>query len=191
MKDNLRRSAIETLKIIGVCVLAYPVGLITMLILGGNADLAISMPFISGFIHQSLLHFVFNIIAIFLFLLYKGNKYDLKQIVLITIIIQCITFLLTCALGISVSIGISGLVYLMLTRFLLDYRKIFIPILAIIGLGELVTLNDPDGVSHWGHLIGIFLGIFSLGHLNIAIQKLLNRNHRMIQLVHNIFVPQQ
>jgi membrane associated rhomboid family serine protease len=192
MKENLKRSAIETLKIIGVCVLAYPVGLILMLILGGNADLAISLPFISGFIHQSLYHFLFNIVGIFLLLLYKGNKYDLKQMVLITIIIQCITLLLTYTIGIQVSIGISGLVYFMLTRFLMDFKKILIPLLVIIAIGELTTLNDPDGVSHWGHLIGIFFGIISLGYFSTAIRKLLNRNnHRMIQLVHNIFVPQQ
>ena len=191
MKENLKRSATETLKIVGVCILAYPVGLITMLILGGNADLAISMPFISGFIHQSISHFVFNIIGIFLLLLYRGNKYDLKQMVLITIVIQSITFLLTCTIGIQTSIGISGLVYFMLARILLDFHKMLIPLLVIIGLGELLTLNDPDGVSHWGHLIGIVFGIISLGYINTVIRKLLNHNHRMIQLVHNIFVPQR
>lgn len=190
MKENLKISSIETLKIIGVCILAYPVGLITMLILGGNADLAISLPFISGFIHQSLAHFGFNILAIFILLLYKGNKYDLKQMILITIAIQSITFILSYTIGIQTSIGISGLVYFMLTRFLLSYHKILIPILIIIGLGELVTLNDPDGISHWGHLIGIIFGIISLGYINTVIRKLLDHNHHMIQLVRNIFVPQ-
>jgi len=191
MKENLKRSAIDTLKIIGVCVLAYPIGLITMLILGGNADLAISLPFISGFIHQSLSHFGFNIIGIFLLLLYRGNKYALKQMVLINIVIQSVTFLLTYIIGIQTSIGISGLLYFMLARLLLSSYKILIPLLVILSIGELVTLNDPDGISHWGHLIGISLGIISLGYLNIVIQKLLNHNHHMIQLVRSIFVPQQ
>jgi len=186
MKENLKRSAIETLKVLGVCVLAYPLGLIMMLILGGNADLAISLPFISGFIHQSLDHFLFNIIAIFLLLIHRGNKYDIKQMVLITIVVQTFTFILT-FFGVQISIGISGLVYFLLTRLLLS-NKFLIPILAIILIGEVVTLNDPDGISHGGHLIGMFLGFVSI---NTVIRKYLDRNHRMNQLARSIFVPQQ
>jgi membrane associated rhomboid family serine protease len=186
MKENLKRSSIDTLKILGVCVLAYPIGLIMMLILGGNADLAISLPFISGFIHQSLDHFLFNIIAIFLLLIHRGNKYDIKQMVLITIVVQTFTFILT-FFGVQISIGISGLVYFLLTRLLLS-NKFLIPILAIILIGEVVTLNDPDGISHWGHLIGVCLGFVSI---NTVIRKHLDRNHRMNQLVRSIFVPQE
>ena len=174
--ERIKISLMDTLKMILLCIAAYPAGLILMLLLGGNADLAISLPIISGFIHQSLSHFFFNILLLFLLLIYKGNSYNIKQMVFF---------------GVLTSIGISGLVYFLMTRFLIGYKKIFIPLLVIIFIGELVTLNDPDGISHWGHLIGIILGFISLGYLNSLIQKHRYQNLRLIQVVCNIFVPQR
>lgn len=188
--ERIKISLMDTLKMVLLCIAAYPAGLILMLLLGGNADLAISLPIISGFIHQSLSHFFFNILLLFLLLIYKGNSYNIKQMVAILVVIQTLCFILT-FFGVLTSIGISGLVYFLMTRFLIGYKKIFIPLLVIIFIGELVTLNDPDGISHWGHLIGIVLGFISLGYFNSLIQKHHYQNHRLIQLVCNIFVPQR
>ena len=128
--ERIKISLMDTLKMVLLCIAAYPAGLILMLLLGGNADLAISLPIISGFIHQSLSHFFFNILLLFLLLIYKGNSYNIKQMVAILVVIQTLCFILT-FFGVLTSIGISGLVYFLMTRFLIGYKKIFIPFITI------------------------------------------------------------
>lgn len=186
MKDNLKRSAIETLKMIGVCILAYPAGIILMLLLGGNADLAISLPFISGFIHHDIAHFLFNITSLFLLLLYSGNKYDLKQMVLITFLIQCFCFVVS-LFDVLPSVGISGLVYFLAARYLIKFNNITLVLFFILLLGEALSLNDPDGISHWGHLIGIFFGFVSLNINHYRLSNILPR--KLLQVIHSIFLP--
>lgn len=186
MKDNLKRSAIETLKIIGICILAYPAGIILMLLLGGNADLAISLPFVSGFIHHDIAHFLFNIVSLFFLLIYTGNKYNLKQMVLITFLIQCFCFIVS-LFGVLPSVGISGLVYFLATRYLIKFNKITLVLFFILLLGEALSLNDPDGISHWGHLIGIFFGFVSLNINHYRLSNILPR--KLLQVIHSIFLP--
>lgn len=190
MKENLKRSSIETLKIFGICLLSYPAGVILMLLLGGDADLAVSLPFISGFLHHDLTHFLFNIVALFILLTYNGNKYNLKQMILITILIQCFCFIVS-LFGVLPSVGISGLVYFLMTRYLIKFNKLTLILFFIVTLGEALSLNDPDGISHWGHLIGIFFGFVSL-NINSHIHHLRNHlPHKMSQALHSIFLPQQ
>lgn len=191
MKDSLKRSSLETLKMIGVCILAYPVGIILMLLLGGNADLAVSLPFVSGFMHHDIMHFLFNIIFLFLLLLYSGNKYNLKQMILIVFLIQCFCFVVS-LFGVLPSVGISGLVYFLATRYLIKFNKITLVLFFILLLGEVLSLNDPDGISHWGHLIGVFFGFMSLYTNNYILRHLVNiLPYKLVRVINNIFLPQQ
>ena len=128
--ERIKISLVDTSKMALICIAAYPAGLILMLLLGGNADLAISLPIISGFIHQSLSHFFFNILLLFFLLIYKGNSYNIKQMVAILVVIQTLCFILT-FFGVPTSIGISGLVYFLMTRFLIGFKKILIPLIVI------------------------------------------------------------
>jgi membrane associated rhomboid family serine protease len=163
MKENLGRSFVLTGKILSLVVLSFvAVWLLTMLI--GDANLALKFPLINSFVHSDLVHLFGNLLIIFLLLNSEINNYSLKQLYIITTSISLIYFPLY-LIGLPDFIGLSGLVYFLLTRFLFSVEKFKILIYLIpffLFVFEAWQIKNPDGISHGVHLLGIILGTVSV-----------------------------
>jgi hypothetical protein len=162
MKENLKRSIALTGKIFLLVILSFvAVWFLTMLT--GDADWALQFPLINSFIHSDLLHLFGNLFIIFLLLNSEINNYTLKQIYLITTSISLIYFPLY-LIGLPDFVGLSGLVYFLLTRFLFSAEKFKILIYIVpvfLFIFEAWQIKNPDGISHGVHLLGIILGTLS------------------------------
>lgn len=130
-------------------------------------NLILKIPFISGFLHNSLSHFVINIILFYLTMLPVCNKrYSVKNIYWITFIISLFYLPISLA-GLTLpAIGISGMCFFFLSRFLwgwyhtINFGKI---IFIFLFSAELFSIgNFQDGTAHGIHMIGGLLGLVSL-----------------------------
>ena len=83
MKESLRKTLI--------LVLLNPVsiiGALSLYLILGNTDLALSMPPFNAFIHVRPDHFIINMISCFVLLIPEVNKFSIKQIVVIASLIS-------------------------------------------------------------------------------------------------------
>jgi hypothetical protein len=124
-------------------------------------------PFISGFLHNGVSHFLINL------LLFAGSMactinsaYSIRYLYWLTVFISLL-YLPISILGLTLpAIGISGLCYYLMVRALLTWNtrfnigRIIFWILAISEVYGLMVLKDD--VAHGVHLIGIGLGVYSL-----------------------------
>ena len=129
-------------------------------------------PLVNSFIHSGLEHLFYNLIALFLLLLPKINHtLGLKNILGITTLIACMCFpfeLLQISLPI---VGISGMFYFLLTRFVLSLNKFKIAFRIVFGImiiGEISVMGNNDSTSHFCHMIGVLIGF--LEHYNFIIK---------------------
>lgn len=120
-------------------------------------------PILCGFVHSSPSHFFYNIVVLFLLLLPKINYLlGLKKIIGYTILISliCFPFVL---LKISLPfVGISGLYYFLLTRYLLSITKYKLAIRILLGIfifSELGLMGNDDTVSHLCHFVGFLTSL--------------------------------
>jgi membrane associated rhomboid family serine protease len=128
-------------------------------------------PFINSFIHTSWEHLAYNLVALFLFLLPRINhSLGFKNILFITTLIALICFpfeLLQWSLPI---VGISGMFYFLMTRFVLSikrYKLLFRIIFCLLIVGEISLTGNNDSISHFSHLTGVLLGF--VDHFNYPI----------------------
>ena len=146
-----------------------------VLIFGINSSNFIMMnPFLSGYLHLSIEHFLLNMGILLLALLPEVNRYysPLKIFYITTII--SLLYLPIEALGFTeVAIGISGTCYFLISRYLLSLdNKARLGMLGIVLLACIETWGlsgSPDGAAHGVHLIGIFLGLVSLRYNRLKI----------------------
>ena len=146
------------------CVISFPLSLLLMLMLPLEAKQIFMLPFINGFLHGSLSHLIYNMIAFSLLIIPKINDYDFKSICLISFLISGI-YLLFWFFGFPSAIGLSGIVYFLLARFLLSrkrFRLLSIILFLVLLFHEGTAINDLDGIGHAVHLIGLTLGFISL-----------------------------
>jgi len=166
MKRRAILSLKKTLIISAICVVAFLLATVYMNVTGIDSPAIILMnPFISGFIHVSIEHFVGNMLGLFLFLIPAVNAgYRVKEIFWITFLIS-IAYLPISILGLTdPAVGISGTCMFLTSRSLLSIKnkKIGIVLVSLIALSEMLPLFDADGTAHGVHLLGLLLGYLSL-----------------------------
>jgi hypothetical protein len=121
-----------------------------------------TLPATSPFIHASMTHFVENVIMLLVLMLPQVNShFTIKELVLLAIGLALL-YLPFVLLGFSVSvIGLSGLGYFLLTRFILAntfFRKTLLVLFTLLLLGELTLLGSADDVAHGFHLFAVLSG---------------------------------
>jgi membrane associated rhomboid family serine protease len=119
-------------------------------------------PFINSFIHSSWEHLGYNLVSLFFLLLPKINySLGLKNILFFTTLIALVSSpveLFHLSLPI---VGISGLLYFLLTRYVLSMKKYKLPVVflfILLIIGEIAQTGNNDNISHFCHLIGVFIG---------------------------------
>lgn len=160
---------LRTLGLIVLCCLAsFMIHCMQMAILGdGAGNLSMSNPFISGFLHSNVNHFITNIVILFLFLLPEVNwSYDFSKILWVTTILSFL-YLPISIMGITQpAIGISGTWFFLSSRYFLTWSKnpvIGKTIFWVLLTAEIYGLTLPsDGVAHIMHILGSVLGYLSL-----------------------------
>ena len=148
---------------LGLTILSFiVVGILALIGITPNSSFMI--PFINGFLHGGLEHFIFNMIFFTLLLIPEINGYNLRQLYFITVIISFL-YLPPFFLGFPLSIGLSGLIYFLAGRFFLSrikWRKLGITFFVIFTILESVYIMNPDGISHGVHLIGLGLSLITI-----------------------------
>ena len=139
-----------------------------------SSDLIMMNPFLSGYLHLSMEHFLLNMVILLLALIPEVNRYysPLKIFYITTII--SLLYLPIEALGFTeVAIGISGTCYFLISRYLLSLEnKAWLGVPGIVLLACIETWGlsgSPDGAAHGVHLIGMFLGFVSLRYNHVKI----------------------
>jgi hypothetical protein len=118
-------------------------------------------PFFNCFIHADFGHLFYNITLLMVLLIVKENHdLNIAKLVLYAILVSviCSPFV---AFGITDQmIGISGLIYLLITKLLLNIKVkyVFKLILFFLVVGEINAVGNNDQTSHLAHLIGIVIG---------------------------------
>jgi membrane associated rhomboid family serine protease len=119
-------------------------------------------PLINSFIHTSWEHLLYNLLALFLFLLPTVNhSLGFKRIVFFTTVIACVCFPFEIFQLTLPIVGVSGLFYFLMTRFVLSIKNYKVLVLLVFGLlviGEIAQIGNNDNVSHFCHLTGVFIG---------------------------------
>lgn len=168
MKENLKRTSKITGAITLACLASFVIFGLGLGILGeDSANFIMMNPFISGFLHGGVEHFLFNIIFIFLLLLPLVNSsFDFKKIFWLTFFISLV-YLPVSVLGItSPAIGISGTCAFLASRYFLTWGKnkyLGIGILGFLIFCEIFSMSDPNNhTAHGVHFIGYLLGFISL-----------------------------
>lgn len=164
LKFSLKNTGITILGCGAATVLTF----IQLMIFGEDASNILMMnPFLSGYLHLSILHFASNSVLIFFALCSDTNrKYDALKILGITVLMELIYLPLE-ILDISrIAIGISGTGYFLLSRFFFNWKE-----KAWLGASIAVALTliefsgffaGPEDAAHGMHILGIALGYISL-----------------------------
>ena len=121
------------------------------------------------FVHGSMLHILFNMLALFIFGMQLERQMGSSEFLLLYLFCGIGTGLISLLLGINV-VGASGAIYGLLLAFATYFPRsrilIFyvMPVPAPIAVGIFVVLSivfqitgTMGGVAHWGHLAGIVL----------------------------------
>ena len=123
-------------------------------------------PLSSPFIHSSFSHFTQNFIMLFLFLIPSINSvYDFRKLVAISILLG-LTYLPFVLFGFTDPIiGLSGLGYFLMARFVIanqHFRKVVLAIFLLLVVGELSLLGSSDDIAHGFHLFSAGCGALSI-----------------------------
>lgn len=159
LKLQLRKIGVLSL----LCIVVNCLFFISSLLLGELGFQAITtLPVTSPFIHASITHFVENVLMLLVLMLAQVNShFTVKELVSLSIGLALL-YLPFVLLGFSVSvIGLSGLGYFLLTRFILAntfFRKTLLVLFALLILGELTLLGSPDDIAHGFHLFAVVCG---------------------------------
>lgn len=139
-----------------------------------SSDFIMMNPFLSGYLHLSMEHFLLNMGILLLALLPEVNRYysPLKIFYITTII--SLLYLPIEVLGFTeVAIGTSGTCYFLISRYLLSLEnKAWLGVSGIVLLACIETwelTGYPDGAAHGVHLIGMFLGFVSFRYNHVKI----------------------
>lgn len=167
--EKIQIKALRTLGLIVLaCFASFMIHCMQMAILGDDAgNLSMSNPFISGFLHSTINHFITNMVILFLLLLPEVNRdYDFHKILWVTTILSFLYLPIT-ILGITQpAIGISGTWFFLSSRYFLTWKRnptIGKTIFWILLTAEIFGLTLPsDGVAHFMHILGSVLGYLSL-----------------------------
>ncbi len=165
MKNNFKESLLLTSKILCLVVASYPLAWIITMITG-DANLALQFPLVNSFIHTDILHLAGNFMMLFIILSSKENLYGIWQIFFTTSLISIVYFPFT-FIGLPEFVGLSGLVYFLLSRILFSlehYTKVGFIFIGILLTAELLQIKNPDGISHGVHLLGILFAFISVKH---------------------------
>ena len=135
------------------------------------------IPFISGFIHSGLEHFLINLGLFGAAMLCTINRdYTMRYLYWLTVLISFL-YLPIAVLGFSLpAIGISGLCYFLIVRVLLTWKvkynigTLLFWMLTISEIYGLMILKDD--IAHGVHLIGIGLGVYSIKKVSFQNRKL-------------------
>jgi hypothetical protein len=153
------------LSILG-CLISFIFLGIELAIFGENSsNLCMMNPLISGFLHNGISHFTLNILLLFLMLIPDINvNYGIKKIIVLSMIISIIYLPISLLNITRPAIGLSGTIYFLIVRWLLNWekKKAGIAFLGIFILGEILCMKDADNVAHGVHLIGVALGFLSM-----------------------------
>ncbi len=124
-------------------------------------------PFVSSFIHSNWSHLGYNLIALLLFLIPSINhSLGLKGLLFYATLIAFISLPFVVMQLTQPIVGISGLFYFLMTRFVFGLSKYKTPVrivFVLLIIGELILLGNNDNISHFCHLIGV--GLATIVHL--------------------------
>lgn len=141
-------------------------------------NLFIYNPLLNGFIHSDWEHLFYNTVVLFIVLIPEINRsLGLSRILFFTVCISLICFPFILADITLPIIGISGLYYFLLTRLIYSRKKNKIVIRGIFLLfvfSEISATGNQDDISHFCHLVGIFLGImdsFKNGYIKMKVNQ--------------------
>jgi len=163
--EKIKASALTTAYLTGICLLTTAITGI-LLVLSNSSDYVLMIPFLSSFLHGSVEHALINLLVIFSLMLIEDNYFGVWKIYYYSTIIA-ILYIPLIFLGFSVSIGISGFVFFLLSRSIflanVNWNSTVRNIVAISILSyELIQIKNPDGISHGSHSIGFLFGLFIL-----------------------------
>jgi hypothetical protein len=159
LSGNFKRSLLTSLKTCFYCLFVF-----TLFYYSGS-HLLIKLPISSAYLHSGGMHYLNNMVCLFLFLLADVNQeYNTStRIFLVSSIIYLIYFPIHFLGILPPAIGMSGTCLFLLARFLFSHNRFSRILLFFIIINEMVdSFISIDSISHTVHLIGIFLGIFSL-----------------------------
>lgn len=136
-------------------------------------------PLFTPFIHTSLSHFSENLIMLFILSLPPINRlYSTRQLILVAIAISVI-YLPFVLFNISDPVvGLSGLGYFLLTRFVFSnhfYSRFFIVFFSLVIIGEFFVIGSADDVAHGFHLFAAGCGFVSQSNKFIQINIYMRR----------------
>ena len=168
MKDNMKFSLKITGQVTLLCLAAFLVFGIQIAVVGSGKEQMLMMnPFISGFLHAGVTHFLLNIVLIFLAMLAPINRsYNIEKIFWITTLLSILYLPVPLSGATLPAIGISGTCYFFLARYFFTWKnrhKLGVSIILLFAFAELVAIPHlEDNTAHGVHLMGIPLGYLSL-----------------------------
>jgi hypothetical protein len=129
------------------------------------------LPLSSPVIHSSFSHFFQNFLMLFFFLLPTVNiAYNANYLLKIAFLLSLL-YLPFVLLGFSDPvIGLSGLGYFLMSRFVLSnqsFRKLVIAFFVLIIIGELSLLGSSDDIAHGFHLFSAGCGVLTVTQTKI------------------------
>jgi hypothetical protein len=167
----LKRNWLQTTRLLFQILLSCLLGSFVFLIFS-SLSLPLSIvanPFISAFIHVDFTHILINFLILG-FALAQGINRSLgfRKFYNISFILSLLYFPFSCFNILPPCIGLSGVAYYLLTRYLWTRHYVWKGVAAILFLGEISQISPSSDTAHLMHVFGMLMGYRSCSQLILS-----------------------
>jgi len=160
-------SARMLLQILLACLLSN-----VLFVILSSLSLSINMaanPFISAFIHVDLTHALLNFLILGFVLAQDINRsIGFKDFYIHSFILSLLYFPFACAHVLPPCVGLSGVAYYLLTRYMMTRHPLWKGIAALLFLGEIIQISPNSDTAHLMHAFGMIMGYRTCSNLLLA-----------------------